>query len=665
MEDKKLVIPAPVGAKGDDVTTWALPDGAIARLGRGSVRDMAFSPDGQYFAVGTSIGLWLYELPTLSPIALWDTERGMTGAISFSPDGTQIVTYTFAENVKIWDVQRGVCATEIEDPNKPQISSISNLVYSQDGQHIAAINRDNKIYIFCSHTGKLVRETVIGTPYDVYPVSFSPDLSLLAGKNSDPENTGRNIGDGDSIAIWQVETGEQIANIKEHPDRVRRFCFSPCGRFLAAGNWHGTIHLWDIAREQLETTYSEYGGSEVHPYFLPEGELITATVSECKVQIWNVEKEEKLGEFAHRANSGLVCFSDSGTQMALASPSEIKIWRKGDNSDTHIVSTLHGHIPTMDTLVFSEDEKMLAAGFWRDNILLWDIASRQSYRPDGEKLPGTSHNVYRTPNGKLISINKYEDNLNVWEVGKSEPIAELIGPKEGLSRAKAYASTGNRIASVDNDDNIHIWERLPILNDMTESEKWKMLTTIINDEEFTYQLRFSHTGLIFSPDGKRLASISRSHEWKASLWDVDTGKQIVKLPLISLQRRGPYRDYDTGIAFSPDGNIIAGGMWNEIVLWDATEGKTITTIPQSEEYQRPITLCFSPRGKYLASGAWWRPDLQKVSICLWEVATGKNIATFWGHTTDVQCFAFSQDGTLLVSGGHDGAIYLWDLTPYL
>ena len=51
---------------------------------------------------------------------------------------------------------------------------------------------------------------------------------------------------------------------------------------------------------------------------------------------------------------------------------------------------------------------------------------------------------------------------------------------------------------------------------------------------------------------------------------------------------------------------------------------------------------------------------KKVPIRLWEVATGENIATFWGHTTDVQCFAFSQDGTLLASGGHDGAIYLWD-----
>ena len=56
---------------------------------------------------------------------------------------------------------------------------------------------------------------------------------------------------------------------------------------------------------------------------------------------------------------------------------------------------------------------------------------------------------------------------------------------------------------------------------------------------------------------------------------------------------------------------------------------------------------------------------QKVPIRLWKVATGENIATFWGHTTDVQCFEFSADNTVLVSGGHDGAIYLWDLTPYL
>ena len=112
MEDKKLIIPALVSANGDDVTTWALPEGAIARLGRGS-GDMAFSPDGQYFAVGTAIGLWLYELPTLSPIALWNTERGMTGSITFSPDSRRIVMRTFAENVIVWNIQSGTCVAQM------------------------------------------------------------------------------------------------------------------------------------------------------------------------------------------------------------------------------------------------------------------------------------------------------------------------------------------------------------------------------------------------------------------------------------------------------------------------------------------------------------------------------------------------------------------------
>ena len=53
-----------------DVTTWKLPEGAIARLGRGVLRDISFSPDGKYLAVATFIGCWLYDLPTLTPLCI-------------------------------------------------------------------------------------------------------------------------------------------------------------------------------------------------------------------------------------------------------------------------------------------------------------------------------------------------------------------------------------------------------------------------------------------------------------------------------------------------------------------------------------------------------------------------------------------------------------------
>ena len=650
MENKHSAASALPDIDGDDVTTWVLPEGAIARLGRGRNNDVAFSPDGQYFAVGTSIGFWLYELPTLSPIALLDTARG-TSAVAFAADSRWILTYTFVENLKVWDVQSGTCVTQIEIPDKQQCP---RPVFSQDGQRItvASYERNGKIYTWCAHTGTQLNATEIGETYGIYPFLFSPNTKLLAGRKRETDS------DPESILVWQVETGEQIACFTGYSERMSNLCFSPDGKYLAAGSAEGTMRIWDIESGQLAITHTDYGDTQIFPYYSPEAGLIAAVISKHEVEVWHIDRDEKIDTFEHRGDSWHVCFSGDGSQLAVASPSEIKIWTKGNNSGVPMLSTLHGHIPTMDTLVFSSDEKTLAAGFWRDNVLLWDVASRRSYRPDGEKLPGTSHNVYRSPNGKIISINASGNNLNVQEVGKGEPIAELIGPERGLGRAKAFSPTGHRIASADKNDNIHIWER-------SGGESWKKRTTISNDEEFTYGLLASPTGLAFSPDGKRLASISRSRDWKACLWDVDSGEQIFELPLTSLSKQRTYRPYDTGIAFSPRGDIIAGGKWGEIVLWDATDGKVLMTLLQPEESQRPITLCFSPCGQYLASGAWWQPDLQKVPIRLWEVATGKNIATFWGHTTDVQCFAFSQDSTLLVSGGHDGAIYLWDLKPYL
>lgn len=90
MENRNSFAPAPLGVEGEDVTTWALPKGAIARFERGGVGDMAFSPDGRHLAVATKIGLWWYEVATMSPLALWEIERGMVSNIAFSPNGKWI-----------------------------------------------------------------------------------------------------------------------------------------------------------------------------------------------------------------------------------------------------------------------------------------------------------------------------------------------------------------------------------------------------------------------------------------------------------------------------------------------------------------------------------------------------------------------------------------------
>ena len=101
MENQTLQIPTQGGDINSDVTTWALPDGAIARLGRGAVMDIALSPNGNTLAVGSHIGLWLYDVDSKVPIALWDTERGMVRAVAFSPSGHLLATGNRDGGIKV------------------------------------------------------------------------------------------------------------------------------------------------------------------------------------------------------------------------------------------------------------------------------------------------------------------------------------------------------------------------------------------------------------------------------------------------------------------------------------------------------------------------------------------------------------------------------------
>ena len=70
-----LVLFSP-NALAQEYTRWNLPEGAVARLGKGSIRGISYSPDGTLLAVAGTAGLWLYDGTTHQEVALL---RGHTG----------------------------------------------------------------------------------------------------------------------------------------------------------------------------------------------------------------------------------------------------------------------------------------------------------------------------------------------------------------------------------------------------------------------------------------------------------------------------------------------------------------------------------------------------------------------------------------------------------
>ncbi len=64
---------------------------------------------------------------------------------------------------------------------------------------------------------------------------------------------------------------------------------------------------------------------------------------------------------------------------------------------------------------------------------------------------------------------------------------------------------------------------------------------------------------------------------------------------------------------------------------------------------------FSPDTTMIVSGG------DDGTVRLWDTATGRELRTLTGHTHWVWSVGFSPDTTMIVSGGVDGTVRLWDV----
>jgi WD40 repeat protein len=120
----------------------------------------------------------------------------------------------------------------------------------------------------------------------------------------------------------------------------------------------------------------------------------------------------------------------------------------------------------------------------------------------------------------------------------------------------------------------------------------------------------------------------------------------------------PLSDRVNAVRFSPDGALLATGggeptRSGEIKLWNVADGAFVREIPNVHS-DAVLALEFSPDGKYLASSSADR--FARVV----DLASGKVVKAFEGHTSYVQAVGWKASGRMLVSAGADNVIKVWD-----
>lgn len=486
-----------------------------------------------------------------------------------------------------------------------------------------------------------------------------------------------------------------------HGGQVTSVAFSPDGRNLVSGGMDGMTKLWDVASgREIRTLGGQVQVTSVA--FSPDGKLVASGSWGETIKIWEISTGRELYTLTTDGVVTSLSFSPNGQELASGTKTpRITIWDIRTGKPLHF---LNGHKSMITSLAFAEDGHSLAS-VSLDSLVLWDTANGHELRKFYAQ-GGRLNSIAVIPHSPNFVVAGSDGKLRVWDVLHEKELRVLEGHTKGV-HAVGVSYDGQSVASISSDKTVRVWSA----NTGDNLRTVNVPNYLISDFDVKEFIPASNA-LAISPDGTTLAwgESGRIVFWnqgsireiedeaedvrfiqhfnnrldmqtfgqKLTLWDIGAGKVRGNFSLDSLLQR----DSDTFFAMSGDEKLGVswGGRSESVGLFDGESFKAIGSLP----LRCPSTTAISADGKLIAAvGAClkrYEVDGEKLklveapdntdtntlnSIGLWDAGSLRKLHSLDGHWASVESVSFSPDGRMLVSGGRDRSIRLWDVSTGL
>ncbi len=591
---------------------------------------------------------------------LWDVESGKllftledhtysVNSAQFSPDSKRIVTASMDNTAKVWDSETGQLLFTIEGHSE----GVNYAQFSPDGKKIITTSLDKTAKVWDAENGELLF-TIKGHKSYVNFAQFSSDGKIIATASSD--NTAK---------LWDAENGKLLHSLNGHTGNVSTARFSPNCKTLVTASDDNTAKVWSTESGVLLFDLDGHTSSVNSAQFSPDGKMIATASWDNSAIVWDAENGKQLLKFEkHTENVITAQFSADSKKLLTASwDKTTKVWNVENGS---LLYSLDGHTKFIESAQFSCDGKMIATSSGDQTAKIWDV--------ENGKLLVTAKGhtefvnfVHFSPDSKIFVTVTKDNTAKIWNAESSELLFNLAGHTDEINSAQ-FSPDSKKLLTASSDSTVKIWD---VYNG-------KLLFTIKGNTDEIYNAQFSHDGkqiviasgdnsakvwdvenektlftleghneklsdANYSPDDKQIATASFDNT--AKVWDAKNGKLLFSL--------NGHKSIVYSVKFSPDcKRIITASDDNTAKIWDAENGKLLFTLKSHKD--QVYLAQFSPDSKKIVTTS--RDKTAKV----WNAENGKLLYTLQGHTGYNISAIFSNDCSKIVTASWDKTAKVWD-----
>lgn len=676
----------------------------IARWGDGKIYDVAISPDNQTVAISMIDGIHLYNSVTLIERQFIKREIFNTAdlslPISFSPDGNYLAISSGMGvsllNLSTNEYDRSLLSA-IPDLNivDIQISHDNNhiILYTSGGYYPCdGLGGNYALYdisekygqlifdrYFCNdHSGSVSRFTQDGKAYFFYwyltsPLPYAMDIVDLS-TNRLIESVSYGKIDFDPLRVFYDVSpdGKTIASLEYKDNKsITRFIDTETGKVTQTID--GVVLFETISQEgelvwrdkwkrfnppEDETCKIILDDVDSYQKVISSGNVSTFIIfhfgSPQSLELWDTSNCEKNKEVSFTSADGIV-FSPDGQLFVTRNGYNLNVWDVKTGQIRFSATGTQFRFP-VDTFAFSKDSRLLFTGtYGRENAFF----PSQPYKK-------YSVAVWDTQTGKQVNIIESDnDFLRNIATGNNKEIVAISDSSSinflNIKSGKLLTSTPSGIFDFTNDGD-SVW----LVHGEKEQPNTITLFDILTGEKIReFQTPYLYIqGMSLSKDNSRIALMILNNEkghHSTVILDSETGTELYKSQLDI-----PFHRFiSNGTFFATHGSNGYIDLWNfqselpfqRIYGYHSLEKAKDPPKYDFGPYDYVSLVAFSPKDDFIISLG--SPN----NLRLWNIQTGNLLAeiepNFRIPTLNDNAIAISPDGRLIVLTGTDGMIRLW------